>query len=82
MSAKGDIRAHAEMFNWQSHLDRQRQADTFVRGANMVTVNYRRDGTVEEAYRYEFYKVDSPQLRETAGNRHKWSRVVAWLVQY
>lgn len=80
MTAKEDIRHHARLFDWKCH--HERQADTFVHGSSMVTVDYRRDGSVDQANRYEFYKVTNPELQESTGPRHKWSRVVAWLVNY
>jgi hypothetical protein len=79
--AAADIRNHADMFGWDAHIDNRRLEDTFVHGQHMVTVDYRRDGTVDRAYRYVFNRITHPKLQEATGARNKKSAVVAWLVR-
>lgn len=79
--AVGEIREKADMFGWQAHTDERRNEDTFIHGQHMVTVDYRRDGTVDEGYRYVFFSIKNPKLVERTGVRDKKSDVVGWLVR-
>lgn len=79
MSGVAEVRHHAKMFNWGCFSDDYRRQDTFVLGPNMVTVDYRKNGCIEAASRYEFYRIDEPRLVETASDRNRKSEVLAWL---
>jgi hypothetical protein len=46
----------------------------------MVAVNYRRDGSVDQGYRYVFNRITDLKLQERTGPRNKKSAVLGWLV--
>jgi hypothetical protein len=79
MTAALDLRSAAHLFGWEVHVDEHRKEDTFIFGPNMLAVNYRRDGTVDQAYRYLFYRIDKPKLQEKTPLRSKKSTILAWL---
>jgi len=81
MNAIEEIRNLALMFQWESHTDNSRRQDTFIHGQHMVTVDYRRDGAVNQAQRYEFASIKHPKLCESAYGRDKKSDVRYWLVK-
>jgi len=80
MTAAPEVRDLARTFGWQIHIDERRHEDTFVHGQHMVTVDYRRDGTVDRGYRYVFNTITRPQFQERTGVRNKKSAVLSWLV--
>ena len=80
MTAAVELRSRAEMFGWEIHCDDARLEDTFIHDQNMVAVNYRRDGSVDQGYRYVFNRITDLKLQERTGPRNKKSAVLGWLV--
>lgn len=81
MNAVREIRDLAGMFGWDIHADDSRRQDTFIHGQHMVTVDYARNGAVNEAHRYEWASIREPQLRDSTRDNRKKSAVKNWLVK-
>lgn len=79
MTAADTLRDRAKILGWDTHCDHS--GDTFLRGENMVTVGYRRDGTVDNAKRYHFFTINNVVFAEEAV-RDKRQKVVGWFAEY
>jgi len=79
MTAADILRDNAAVLGWERHHDRA--GDTFLRGENMVTVNYRRDGSVDNAKRYQFFTINNVVFAEEAV-RDKRQKVVGWFAEF
>lgn len=76
-STAEEVRHTAHLLGWTVNTDRNE--DTFVYGSNMLQVEYRRDGSIELAKRYTFFKIDDVQFEEATPPRNKKEKVLAWL---
>ena len=81
MSATREIRDLAATFGWEAHTDDSRHQDTFLHGEHMIAVDYRRDGSVQDAKRYEFASIMNPRLRESTRGQDKKGDVERWLIK-
>lgn len=81
MSSATEIRETAEVLGWQMSVSGPRK-DTFLLGSNMLAVDYKRDGTVDQASRYLFYRINDLHLEETIHGRYKKEKIIGCLARF
>lgn len=82
MTSDAEIRETAEILGWKVSATQVRK-DTFLLGQHMIAVDYKRDGSVDQAARYLFYRINDLHLEETLiGGRYKKAKVIGWLARF
>ena len=78
MSTRDTVTAHADLFGWAVTTATHNTAN-YVRGDKAILVDYSRDGSINTADLYHFYRLDDLHLMDRAGSRHKKEKVLSWL---